>query len=146
MRRSRTWGPTGVFPPVRNPVVLSDQDWAWAQTIFKAHMQRAAPADLRQALDNALWVFQTAKQGVQDGLIPKRRMRDFVSAPATPKQIRGNLKRARQAALRLNDRLSDLDGNSRQLIGEVRSDGVQMIESIVETQCRLSRQFQIATN
>lgn len=128
----RTWSPVGVFPAPDDPVVLSDEDWEQAASTFEQHMQRRAPARLRDALNDALMTYLAWEQGVQSGPPTGKRRPDHVSMPATPKQVRANLKRAKEALLRLVDRLNDLDGNSRGLIAEAHHDGVTQLYDLAK--------------
>src|SRR3712207_108579 len=104
MNEKRSWlGATGVVPPGIITVKLRDAEWEHAQTVVRTLLGRSPPAEFREALDHALQARQAA---------------DYLQKMGSPKQVRYNLKRAIEAALRLNDRLNDLDGKSRQLLGE----------------------------
>jgi hypothetical protein len=127
----RPWGPTGIYPPPSDPVVLSDQDWELVEATFKKHMRRRAPAKLRDALNDALRTYVTVDQGIQLGSTREGDWKDRISAPATPKHVRANLRGARQSLLRLLDRFNDLDGNSRSLIAEAHDGGVDQLYECV---------------
>lgn len=146
MTGSREWGPTGISPPVANPVTLSDENWNEACEIFMCHTGRDAPPKLRAALNDASKLYQSVNQGLQPRTGAGRNK--HVSAPATPKQIRGNLKRAIEAQLRYIQRLNEIDGNSRQLIGEVKENGLAELfdharqdRSVLSAAEALSRDF-----
>ena len=117
MTTKRKWeGPTGVVPPGHTYQTLSDDDWEHAQTIVKAKTGSLPPPEFRVALDNALRAAQAMA---------------YLQEKGSPKPIRYNLKRAREAAIRLNDRLNDLDGNSRQILSEIPGGDILQLYSLL---------------
>jgi hypothetical protein len=56
----------------------------------------------------------------------------YLQEQGRPKQVRSNLRRAIAAGLKLIDRLNDLDGNSRQLLGEVPGGDISQLYASLE--------------
>lgn len=139
----RPWRPVGVFPAPDDSAVLSDEDWENVEVTFKKHMRHRAPARLREALNDALMTYSAWKQGVQSRPRTRKSRPDHVSMPATPKQVRANLKHANEAAVRLMERLNDLDGNSRSLIAEAHHDGVTQLYDLVEQAFHIIRPAEV---
>jgi hypothetical protein len=104
MPREGQWGPTGVVPRGHATTALSDERWCQVQLIVKERTARSAPNAFRADLDRALQAHDTIK---------------YLHARGSPKPVKQNLKRALETALRLNDRLNELDGNSLQILSEV---------------------------
>jgi hypothetical protein len=100
-------GPSGAILSGLTYSTLSDDGWEHAQTIVKAKTGSLPPPEFRMALDNAL------KSAAGMAHLQKE---------GGPHAIRRNLRRALAAAIRLGHRLDELDGNSRQVLGEM-SDG-----------------------
>jgi hypothetical protein len=98
-------------------VTLSDDAWEQVQNIVKERLGRPPPPDFRAALDGALQVYQASA---------------YLQERGSPKQVRYNLQRAIKAALNLNARLNDLDGNSRQLLGEVPGGDISQLYASLE--------------
>ena len=130
----RRYGPAGVYPHPAAVPTLSDSAWEHVELTFKERLERNPPPAFRDALNHALLTFVAAKSGIQS---VTNDLEGHVSPPALPKQIRANLKRARQAALRLNDRINELDGNSRQLVEAVEPFGLTELYDAVKRAAKI---------
>jgi hypothetical protein len=88
------------------------------ELIVQQRTGRPSPGDFRSDLDSALQAYDAIA---------------YLQAQGGPKLVRANLKRARDSALRLNERLNDLDGKSRQILSGVPNGEVAQLYSALET-------------
>ncbi len=98
---TRQWGASGVTD--LGPGLSTRIKESIKKSVFDGH-QTSCPEELFVALDSAAGFYRSCAQ---------------MRAESLPAAVRHNLKLTLKASLRLNDRLNDLDGNSRQLLDEV---------------------------
>lgn len=109
---SRSWGPTGVG--TFKPVPLDEgRRRQIGQEIFSVGGISAVPSEFFGALEDALGRYDANRE---------------IAESSKPSEVRKNLKAALSAALELNERLNQLDGNARQLVSNITPDGVAALQ------------------
>jgi len=110
---SKTWGPTGIgnYKPVR-------LDEGRRQQIAYEIVSLGGAPEIPSAFFDALCVALGGYKSNRE-----------IANSSKPAQVRKNLKAALTAALELNGCLNNLDGNSRQLVSSVTSDGVSALQN-----------------
>ena len=116
---NREWGPTGVS---RTGTGLGPIDKEHLQTIVIAHgIDAQSIGPFLAEIDQAIGCYRGAQQ---------------IHADTLPSKVRTNLEQAQQAALKLNDRINELDGLSRQLLCE---QDLNALKTIYDSICRVVR-------
>ena len=104
----RPWGPTGAGGP-SIPRLSSGAREQIELFLEGRNIEVPDPDGFFGALASGISIFDSSKP---------------LGEESRPAAVRENLRRAKAAALRLNNALNKLDGNSRQLLGEVVQGGV----------------------
>ena len=110
---TRMWGPTGTFVPENAELSLDTKEQI-NQFILDHGHSVSDPDAFFDELDKALSQYKGFARFRQEGL------------PAT---IRKNLKKAAKVSMDLNAHINDLDGNSRQLLGQAAEGGLEGFRS-----------------
>ena len=118
---TRQWGASGVAQLGPGLSTRTKEDIK--RSVFDCCHQTSCPEELFVALDRAAGLYQAHVQ---------------VKALSLPAAVRKHLKRTLDASLRLNDRLNELDGNSRELLSEVTRGGEDLNNGILSVYDNLS--------
>ena len=118
---TRQWGASGVAQLGPGLSTRTKEDIK--RSVFDCCHQTSCPEELFVALDRAAGLYKAHSQ---------------VRALSLPAAVRNNLKLTLDASLRLNDRLNELDGNSRELLSEVTRGGEDLNNGILSVYDNLS--------
>lgn len=126
---TRKWGATGVGDPATRRFSLGTREQI-EQFLKDRSIEVADPDGFFDALAGAIGLFDT--------LVRLRK-------ESRPAAVRKNLGHATDAALGLHDALNELDGNSRQLLGEVVQGGIHSLYDNIKPVIRaLQRALRLA--
>lgn len=112
----RPWGPSGVGPVLPSVKLSADQCKQILDVFDESPL--ADPDAFLKGVERAIHMYRQAKE---------------LARQSSPSEVRKNLELATDAALKLNDCMNDLDGNSRRLLDEVapKVDQQKMLAEII---------------
>lgn len=134
-------------------VVFSEQDGHWGATGVGDYQPVKLSSNLKEHVETELRsrginsssldaFFETIGKGIEFFKSNQR-----LAEESKPSRVRQNLKAAISAALKLNGRINDLDGNSRRLLSRVAKDGVfSVYEDLGRVIAKLTRTKQLASS
>lgn len=111
---SRRWGATGVSDHVSIEIDAKARTQIGLELRARG-VTSQIPEDFYKSLGEAISSFNSGRE---------------LAKASKPAKVRANLQAAIDAALVLNDRLNDLDGNSRQLLGEVENGEASVLQNV----------------
>jgi hypothetical protein len=111
----RQWGATGVTDHISVEIDAKARTQIGLELRTKGVVTSEIPAAFYKSLGEAIGSFNSGRE---------------LAKASKPAKVRANLQAAIDAALELNKKLGDLDGNSRQLLGEVEDGKVSVLQDV----------------
>lgn len=111
---SKKWGATGAADHHPFEIGAGDRTQI-ARELRSNGIGSAVPAEFYGSLGESIASFKSGRE---------------LAKGSSPSSVRANLKAAITAALELNERLNKLDGNSRQLLGEVEGGEIATLQNV----------------